>query len=1204
MMCGNMTVERRRLCGLFWMAALIAAASGQSFSNFVEVQFQPSTRAPCAPSQLIDSGEAYGPKGGGFTYGWLLAGTDSPQSSTGVRDRNRSERDCVENTLMHMQYNDCCSGSNGFDGHLEWEIVVPNGRYRVSAIMGDFSTNSIHYLRDTYSDTVILAASTPPARYTYFSGSAEVLVSTGKLRLSAEGEGFNAKLNYVKIDREVEETGDPPPSENGPCVPNPSQFEGRPISPLRCDLVLVDLPYRLNFFRSVTGIQDRNGRRTGMRVIIPSTSYGRTYQRWRLEMKTGYLQIRAPSNTWEGTSNSAPNALGVGLPLPGKSVRIKARVRLERRLEAIGAEGFCIFVAVSQTEYAELCAKNVGGAYVAATRYEVGDEEVSSTAIPTELTGGDVVTLRMDIYPSRSEIETYYERPGQEPVQVNTMTVEGFTLNVDIALTDSAVGTRSNGGVRSFRAPGQRTVKFELQAFDVEEITMPVDTGTGNGQIDFDVSRFTDIQEPTSMTWAPNGRLFVASVRGSVHAFRFNSDRTAITERRTYNPIGAALLLGITVDPNYASNKCLWLGHSYVSRSDGVANSGKITRVCGDELTSVEDIIVGLPRAIANHAVNNLKFHPTTGELFICVGGNTGSGAPNDIEGASFGPRPEQVLSAAILRAPVFDPDFMGDCTPVQDPDEMDATGTGAKEIPACNVSPYATGTRNVFDCAFHPNGKLYCPDNGIGGRGTFPNLPPGFSEGDTCDGPVTGTDATANDPGVREDLLYDVAEGAYYGHPNPARLECVLAAGNPTSGADGVVRRLPIEDNTNYPLEERKYPVGVQPRSNFRRAMVSFGKNRSPDGTIVYESQKMCGQLFNQLLVVWFSVDPQVRRIKFSGDGGSVVEDGTLRRSTESAGGTNLDKPLGIAQDPDGNVYVGEFGGDAITVYRPKTISCSRRTVSMNAPPMLADAATVTGHGDKLFVFGGRVTQNLSRRAYVYDSKNDVWNDLPALPHQLADSGAAQVDGAVYVVGGVKHDGTLSDEVFRFDPSSGIYEPVEALPEPRAGACVHEFRGRLVVAGGRTADGDSASTLSLENGSWKRLDDMIDARSFAAGAVVDGAHLLMCGGINNGAVMPFCESFDGTRWTSTNPMPTAKTHAAAFSFDGGKFVIKGGQHEDGSINDDVELFDFSSRKWLHLGHMRTGRSGALTAKLRGELYSFGGRTATDITRRGDILYL
>ena len=73
--------------------------------------------------------------------------------------------------------------------------------------------------------------------------------------------------------------------------------------------------------------------------------------------------------------------------------------------------------------------------------------------------------------------------------------------------------------------------------------------------------------------------------------------------------LGQRLTLGLTVDPaSTPDNVILWAAHSSPSDNNGTPNSGVVTRLSGPGFTTRQDVITGLPRAIANHATNAVHF--------------------------------------------------------------------------------------------------------------------------------------------------------------------------------------------------------------------------------------------------------------------------------------------------------------------------------------------------------------------------------------------------------------------------------------------------------------------------------------------------------------------------------------------------------------------------------------------------------------------
>lgn len=176
----------------------------------------------------------------------------------------------------------------------------------------------------------------------------------------------------------------------------------------------------------------------------------------------------------------------------------------------------------------------------------------------------------------------------------------------------------------------------------------------------FSLIRFADLYHPTAFSFGSTGYMYVTSQDGNVYLLQ-DDDQDGRADSRTTFSSGYSYPLGVTIDEP--------TGDVYVS------HQGKITVLSDaneDGKADVQKILVDdLPFGI--HMNNNLKFG-TDGWLYIGIGS-----ACKSCEDAD--PR-----SATIMR---FDIE------------------TGEGEI-------YATGLRNPFDIAFHPEtGDLFATDNG-----------------------------------------------------------------------------------------------------------------------------------------------------------------------------------------------------------------------------------------------------------------------------------------------------------------------------------------------------------------------------------------------------------------------------------------------------------------------------------------------------------
>ncbi|MGB5952355.1 MAG: putative Ig domain-containing protein [Ornithinimicrobium sp.] len=173
----------------------------------LDVNFQ-SAEAPTPDGYLADSGQAYGDRGDGLSYGWVEQGGSAvlDMSSNG-RDRDRGGIDQLLDTFIHMQYGDIgtvydgnpnCT-SNQCDAGA-WEIELPNGLYEVTLAVGDQPSgdeyDSLHAINAEAG--VVIDSFQSTGAQEYLEATAFAGVDDGKLTINAIG-GANSKLSYVQI---------------------------------------------------------------------------------------------------------------------------------------------------------------------------------------------------------------------------------------------------------------------------------------------------------------------------------------------------------------------------------------------------------------------------------------------------------------------------------------------------------------------------------------------------------------------------------------------------------------------------------------------------------------------------------------------------------------------------------------------------------------------------------------------------------------------------------------------------------------------------------------------------------------------------------------------------------------------------------------------------------------------------------------------
>eukprot|EP00190_Bangiopsis_sp_CCMP1999_P004589 CAMPEP_0198737106 /NCGR_PEP_ID=MMETSP1475-20131203/67699_1 /TAXON_ID= ORGANISM="Unidentified sp., Strain CCMP1999" /NCGR_SAMPLE_ID=MMETSP1475 /ASSEMBLY_ACC=CAM_ASM_001111 /LENGTH=1396 /DNA_ID=CAMNT_0044500963 /DNA_START=56 /DNA_END=4246 /DNA_ORIENTATION=- len=1172
----------------------------------LRVDFRPESAQSCGARYVEDFGKAFRLSSLGFQYGWT-DDTGKPKDATSLAVKRDDGGGCVFSSHIKMQPD--------VRGSLQWRVFpLENGPYRIMVKCGDpVAVNSTHLIEA--NGERILGPRVPKFKGEQIIGTRIVSVTNRIIVLSAANGGLNTKIVSLRIERlgatptpsAVEATPEPTtaPAE---CVPYPSEFDGALISLLDCEQVLRKATFRLQFKGERAGVTDKNGKSTEFTMFLPATERGSYFRTNNLEVVNGKgLKITTSEGTMWRKLNNHQNALGIGLDVPRQQLTVTVVFKLPNNLQGKGEQA-CAWFGNSAAKFVWICViSRPDNKYEVEAAVENNDRTQNRKMKSVKIGSQREFLARMKLDPSESQVKLAYRGSGDDIEEIMDTSVPREFFSFDAANQDFRLGTRSFGGVWAGHGNGKE-VDFMLTRYDVISTGEEAIVENTKG-VDFSTSFISNVKFPTAMVYGPDERLYIANADCEITAIRFKADGISVANRFKYKPLGLRLCLGIDVDPDAtSSNIILWVSHSDNSQNNGDANSGAVSRLSGRNFDKVDDVITGLPRAIANHAPNQLHFGPDR-RLYLVIGSNTGSGAPNP-ESPTFGFRPEQCLSAALVVADVKKPGFRGNCTPSQNPKKMDRTGIASEDCKnLCDVEVFASGLRNSYDFTWR-KGKIYATDNGIGGSGTAPNIPSDFKEGDSCNKPVKASNIPSQDTGAREDLLHLVEEGRYYGHPNPSRRECVFYAGN--SKCDKyTVPRLPITEKTTYSMCSDVYPKNSrEARSNYQKPVLSFGLSKSANGIITYKGDAFCGQMKNDLLVTWYSQEDQIRWLHFNDDG-EVTRDEALRRSAARSGAEMgpMRNPIALAQNNAGDIFAAEFFGGRIRVFRPKGSKCSRRSLV----PVPVDGLTgvsAASIGPRIFMFGGvsaadvgENSQHVERKAYMYDARYEEWTPIADLPFPLHSASAVNWDDEnIFVFGGSTGDGPNDRLLVVRDHK---FHDASNLPTVRVGAVAVAMERGVLWAGGQNCEGcpakQTAHLYDPKHSLWSEVAHMIVPRAHAAAAEIAGS-VYVCGGVGKSEVaLSSCEVYDGKAWTMLPSMPVELTHAGAVAVNE-KIVVKGGTLKTGKISNKIYEYDPSARTWSTIGEMQVGRAGAVVVRIDGMgIFSMAGQKDLDSAPHAEI---
>ncbi|HXD32642.1 MAG TPA: PQQ-dependent sugar dehydrogenase [Pyrinomonadaceae bacterium] len=264
----------------------------------------------------------------------------------------------------------------------------------------------------------------------------------------------------------------------------------------------------------------------------------------------------------------------------------------------------------------------------------------------------------------------------------------------------------------------------------------------------------TGLSNPTAMAFAPDGRLFVCQQTGQLRVVKNGALLATPFVSLTVNSSGERGLLGIAFDPNFASNKFIYV--YYTATTPAIHN--RVSRFTADSVNGdvaaagSEAIILELNNlsGATNHNGGAIHFGPD-GKLYIAVGENANPANSQTLAN----------LLGKILR-------INSDGTiPADNPFFNTATGV--------NRAIWALGLRNPYTFTFQAGtGRMFINDVG---QNAWEEINDGIASSNygwnTCEGFCSPPNASFRDP------LFE------YGHGSSSTTGCAITGGafyNPTT--------------------------------------------------------------------------------------------------------------------------------------------------------------------------------------------------------------------------------------------------------------------------------------------------------------------------------------------------------------------------------------------------------------------------------------
>ncbi|WP_162564279.1 MULTISPECIES: PA14 domain-containing protein [Microbacterium] len=1156
----------------------------------VQVNFRP-TGTPVPTGWIADTGAAYSASSG---YGWLVNGAPFDRSSM-TRNRTAATAgityptgDVTRQSLILMQATTTTGGTIEGGTNGVWEYALANGSYTVSASVGDAGyLDSVHGV--AAEGTPLITNYTPTGTAPFGSGTATVLVTDGKLTLTATG--VNTKLNWVKIQGNALQNPSIALTANGSSL-NSSYSGGTAVvtatAVTASGSTLQSLTYTVNGGASTP----YNGAITLDTAGDYTVVFTATDSEGRVTTRTVEFEILNIGGTLTLANQQVVRQAQGGAPLPG----LYEDVLVMHRVNSLGSnpahqnllfqDSATVTLGNSGTKDLRISALNLGGAQAA--QFQL----VNPPTLPLTLTPGQTVNLTAK----------FIATSGSKGVRTATLTVvssDPMQSNKAIKLRGGYMGAPEGGS--------ELTLQQIFTLFD--STTSSGSTGDSLGNGSENPGAPMDGDEVRSFQWK---RLDSSK---PVQAVQLGAFHGCCGQTETYNINGTS-----------ATHAGPYGQAIYPLKSDGTkttitTNPGGnfgIT-VAGQSTTQTAYMAVKMwpVKDASGKAVPGAWF---AGHDYISSPSQCGIGATNcDYQDNVY-------LITNIL--PVASSDTTAPAAP--------AAPTGTADTTGVNLSWAASTDADLIGYRVERASAAGGPWTSISGSaivsGTTFRDAAGLAIA-TSYYRVVGVDASGNaTPGATASVDTSSIKVTF----NPIRINAggpALTVGGVTWAADtyftggksytnnSITDVLGTTSDQLYRTERSattspgtfSYAIPL-PQAGTYQVKLHFaeiyhgatGGGAGGAGKRIFSVNMEGGASEITNLDLNAMVAPMTAYVTTHT---MTVTDGTLNIAFSST----VDQPKISAIE----ILPFESGGGPVG---PAPVNTFTYAPIANQPVSVSEAQGEIV-GGVLYQFGGFDSQKAcctpTSRSYSYNPTTNAWAQIAPLPF-LAGSGAAgtgvthagiTTDGEdIYLAGGyISANGSTGQtfgtvEVYKYDVSANSYQRLPNLPAVRASGSLEFLAGKLHYVTGtnlaRTTEPTDHWTLDLASGatSWVTAAAIPAGRNHPGSAVLNGIMYVLGGQTGHdgpSVAHPTVYAYNPATnsWSTMAPMPAAVNHHTSSTFVlGNRIVVVGGKLNHDTDTATVQAFDPATNTWTTLTSLPAPRSSAVGGALgTGFLFTGGG---------------